>query len=170
MNRTETLLSILLKPFQRLENAMIQVRDGYDPNTAVGVQLDLLGRFVKWPRAGLSDDVYRRYIRAKIAANRSTGKREELLNITRLILGDDLGTVVIRARGNATFILEIRDRAVDDATAKALLAMLTIAVGNGIRIVVEWSARPLSQTFRLDGGPGLDVGHLARGVDAAGTV
>jgi hypothetical protein len=170
VNNFETLLGVLLKPFQRLENAMIQVRDGYDPDTAVGVQLESDGKLVGQPRAGLADDVYRRYIKARILVNRSTGKREELLKIGRLILGDDVGTLVIRGRDNATCYFEVRDRATTDAEALALQTMLTTAAGTGIRIIVEWSAVALAQTFRFDAGPGFDQGHLARGVDAAGTV
>lgn len=167
MNRLETLLSLLMAPFQRFENAAIQLLTERGVDVAFGAQLDVLGKIVGQARGGLADDVYRRYIRARIAANRSTGKREELIRITRLVLGDNLGKVIVRAQGDAGFILEIQDRATDDATGNALMALLQSAVSDGVRIVVQWNRNLLAQTFRFDAGPGFDVGHLDAGVSNA---
>lgn len=168
--RTQWLLRCLLAPLQRFENAAIQVLLGYNPDTAVGVQLDVLGKIVGQPRLGLADNVYRRYIKARIATNRSSGKREELIKIARLVLGDDVGQIIIRGRGwdpGASFILEVQDRVTTDDEGEALLYFLGDAVVAGVRVIVEWSTVPLAATFRLDVGPGLDVGVLAESGDNA---
>jgi Protein of unknown function (DUF2612) len=165
MTNLEQLIEILSAPFQRLDEAAVQVRDGYDVDTAIGVQLDVLGKLVNQKRDGHLDDVYRRYIRARIAVNKSSGKHEELLNIARLVLGSTDGNVWIRTRGNAEMILEVHDLPCDDDTAAALVEMVGSAVSAGVRVCVVTSRRALSSMFRFDSGLGYDQGHYAGGDD-----
>ncbi len=90
-----------LEEIQELEDAMWQVvterwlekPDG-SPG-AVGAQLLVLGRIVGQVNPGLdiSDPIerenYRALIRARIKVNRSSGKRGQLIEILRLVVGDD---------------------------------------------------------------------------------
>ncbi len=164
----QKLVAILVKPFQRIESAFQDmllyrsIADGF------GEVLDVIGRYVVQPRGGLSDSDYRRYLSARVAANRSTGKREELIRIARLILGTTDGLVWCRTVRNATMILEIHDLPVDTVTAAALGEFIGGAVGDGIRVLVITSPHPLSEIFRFDVGPGFDTGHLADGEDNVG--
>jgi hypothetical protein len=169
-NNIEKLLAVFLEPIQDVENALAQLLTQRTLDTAVGAQLDVIGAIVAQPRGGLSDDDYRRYCRARIVVHRSNGVIEDVIRVAALIINDlTSGHIVVRSISNATFILEIRDHAVDAAVATALQDMLTKTVSAGVRIVVVYSAVPLSQTFRLDAGPGLDQGHLARGLDGTGS-
>jgi hypothetical protein len=169
MNRIETLIANLVSPFQDFQNARQQVLTMRGIATGQGFILDYIGKIVGWPRAGASDTVYRQYLFAKILVNKSTGKREDLIKIARAILGVSAGNVWIRTRRNASFIMEIQNVPVSDVTASVLQRMLVAAVGIGVRIVIVFSYVPLASTFRLDVGPGLDNGQLARGIDFRST-
>lgn len=158
MNNLETLLTIFLKPAQRLENTSIDMLTKRFVDTAEGAQLDVLGRLVGQPRGGLVDDTYRRYIRARVAANNSSGKREELINIARLVV-NDASVITLHEEANATARLKV-SLPQTSTTETVLVYFLTLAVGNGIRIIVETNAYPSNLRFKFAGsttpGPGWD--------------
>lgn len=169
-NKIEKLLACLCAPAQGIENALAQLLlDTLE--ISEGVNLDVFGAIVGQARNGMLDVDYRRYIRARILVHRSRGTEDELIAIAKLILNILVtGNVFVRCIDNASFILEIRDRAVTTLEATALQSLLCAATSAGVRIVVEYATRPLAQTFRFDSGPGFDQGHLARGVDRYDTV
>ncbi|HEY3802246.1 MAG TPA: hypothetical protein VGL61_06540 [Kofleriaceae bacterium] len=134
---------------------------------AVGAQLDVLGKIVGQVRLGSSDDDYRRYIQARIAANRASGKREELINVAKLVLSDPTVKILLNQEGTATARMLLNGTVSSDV-AGIVLAMCTAAVALGVRLVVEWMPSPPANTFRFDSGPGLDVGHLAGADDNSG--
>lgn len=152
MNSTEALLTILLSPAQRLENADIDLLTKRFVDTAEGYQLDVLGRIVGQKRGGLADDVFRRYIRARIAANNSNGKREELINIANLVL-NDASVVAVHEEQIATVRVTI-DLPQTSTTEAVLVYFLTIAVGVGIRIIVETNTSPIANRFTYSSGSG----------------
>jgi hypothetical protein len=169
----EALVCALATPAQAIADAYAGLEVGMRLANAAAKNLDSRGRLVGQVRAGPDDTTYRRYIGARIGVNRSRVHPEDLIKIARTILNitdGDLGHVIIRAVQNATLILEIRDLPVSDDVAKVLKDMLTHAVGGGVRIVIVYSRVALASTFRLDSGPGLDQGRLARGVDSASTI
>lgn len=171
-NNISKLLNALMASVQDVENALQQLLTQRTIDTATGVQLDVVGRIVGQTRDGLADADYRRYIRARIAAHRSNGVPEDLIRVAALVLGLAKGTkgvVLVRAIEDASFILEIHDQAVDVTTATALQELLLSATSAGVRLVLLYSAHALASTFRFDSGPGFDVGHLARCIDATGT-
>lgn len=147
----ESILEILLAPAQRLENGMIAVRDQRNVDTAVGVQLEVLGRIVGESPSGLSDDIYRRHIRARIATNNSTGTREELIKIARLILNDDIARVVLRQQQPATIQVTVADAAAAADVLNVLVAFLTEAAPNGVRVIVTASDAPPETTLTFNG-------------------
>jgi Protein of unknown function (DUF2612) len=162
MNKFQTLMSILLAPFQDVENALIQLLNQRGVDTAVGAQLDVLGRVVGQLRGGLDDDTYRRYIRARVAANRSDGKREDVVRVCQLVLVDlTAAEIKVHREGTATLVVFIDGVAITGEIATALITFLEAAVSNGVRIILRYSISPPASVFRLDSGPGLDVGHLA---------
>ena len=63
---------------QELETALHDLYTDRRLGTAVGEQLDLLGRIVLEPRNGNSDADYERFIRARIATNNSEGRYDDL--------------------------------------------------------------------------------------------
>lgn len=81
----EEMLSSYVQEVQELENVLYSLFDEKLLDTAVGAQLDLLGRIVQEPRRSSDDEVYRKLIRGRIAANRSSGTIPELLNLLTII-------------------------------------------------------------------------------------
>jgi hypothetical protein len=160
-NKIEQLIAVYMAPMQRLENTCIDMLTKRSVDTAEGVQLDVLGRIVGQSRLGLSDTDYRRYIRARIATNRSTGKQEELINIARLILNDSTIPLVIHREGTATVIVDLTGAQLTVSLANTLITFLRLAVAAGVRLILRYTLSPTADTFRLDSGPGLDVGYLA---------
>lgn len=160
------ILRILMGRIQEAENVWQQLLLLRFVNNATGVTLTLLGKIVGQERDGITDDdIFRRYVRARIAANRSNGLGENLINISRLVLGPDGGTPALEQMNVATVRVQIFDEPMTDAVADALFDLLYVSKGDGIRLVLEWIESPPANVFRLDSGPGLDVGHLAGGRD-----
>lgn len=152
MNTIETIISLFMKPFQRLENSAIQLLTLRDIDTGSGFVLDVIGRVVNQARAGLADDVYKRYLRARIATNRSTGKREELLHICRLILGDPAAQIFAQKQFNTTVFLKINNVAVLPSTETALAHFMEQAASNGVRLIVQSCPTVPTSSFKFSGG------------------
>lgn len=66
----------------QVEEALFQVRNGFFLATAVGVQLDILGRIYREPRLGRTDDAYRDAIRLR-AATAISGTPDEIITFLR---------------------------------------------------------------------------------------
>lgn len=124
-------------------------------------QLDDIGRIVVQPRNGLDDEVYRRYLFARIAVNNSNGLVEDVIKVTRLILNDDAARVVVEQWGIAAMTVRIADVGITDDLAAVLIDLLLEVPLGGARITLEWSTVAPEDVFTFDGGPGFDDGFLA---------
>lgn len=86
--RIEALVRALVAPVQRLEDVLWQVLTRVvDLAHAEGVHLDLFGRILRLPRAGLSDDDYRSRLRVWQLVLSSDGRAEQLIRIADLFDG-----------------------------------------------------------------------------------
>ncbi len=141
------LVTALITPFQSLEEALWALLTQRSVTTAVGAQLDVLGKLVKQPRAGLDDDDYRRYIRARIATNRSDGLVEDLIKVAGLVIGDDAARIVIDQQGNAAVVVRILDVVLDDDLVSILVAFMRQTKSAGVRILVETLTDVDDETF-----------------------
>lgn len=152
---------------QALEDALQQLLLERSIDTAVGAQLAAIGRKVGEPPSGLSDDVYRRRIRARIAANRSRGRVEDLIRITRLVVYDDTATVLVQRQAVAHAIVRLGGAAVADEVADVLIAYLRGAArgagGAGVRVLLESSVHAPDDTFAFDDP---DIGFSEAGAQA----
>lgn len=79
---------------QRLEDILWAIHQGSTLDNSDSHRLDQWGDLVGERRGGLNDIDYRRFIKARIRANRSTGKWDEILEI--LILVTD--PIAVRSR------------------------------------------------------------------------
>ncbi len=137
---TEKALRALLDPAIDLATAMLAVLNGFDVNTAVGAQLDVLGNRVGRPRNGVADnEIYRRYVRAQIVANRSDGVIDDILAVAVLVIGDVRATPVFINVGDAAFILRIEGLTVPDEVAAVLIALVRKATSAGRRALVGYT-------------------------------
>jgi hypothetical protein len=146
------LVSALVGPAQAIEDAIWQLYTLRRVDTAEGVQLDLLGDVVGQPRDGLSDDDYRRYIRARIATNRSLGVVEDLIKITRLVVGDDALRVEVERQNIATIVVRLLEIPITDELADIVFDFLFKAKAAGVRLILESSEEPVADWLVLDEG------------------
>lgn len=79
--RNRDMMKSLLEPVQDAENALWALYTAFDPRTAVGDQLDILGGLVGEERDGRSDADYRVGILVRVLVNTSDGTIEQLLAI-----------------------------------------------------------------------------------------
>lgn len=83
--RMQAWLEAYLDTYQDLEDVAIQVMANRWPLTAVGVQLDVLGKIVGQERGELTDDQYRLFILARILANKTKGRAANLEEILEIL-------------------------------------------------------------------------------------
>jgi len=135
---TEAWLRVLVRPFQRIENVTWQVLTEMDLETAIGAQLDILGRVVGEARAGKADEDYRRFIRARIRVNRSSGTINELVKIIRLMLGDETVPLVVAPGYPAGLTISIGGFTITEGMANDLIRLLRKAVSAGVKFVLTY--------------------------------
>lgn len=144
------LITVWCEPIQAIEEVLYQLLTERTVEVAIGDQLDLLGKIVGQTRAGLEDDDYRRYIRARIRTNRSSGTIGDLLTISRLIVNDDDASIRFDPSYPAAGIIRVSGIPFDTAIAEALVVFLRVAAAAGVRIVLEWSTVAPEDTFYWD--------------------
>jgi len=137
-NKTKivNLVKALCAPATSLEDALWQLLTERAVDTAIGTQLDQLGFIVGQERGGLSDVDYRRFIRARIAANRSQGVTEDLIRVANLVLNNDAATVEVETQ-NGTVVVRLRSVTTDDSLAAIMLSFLQDSKSGGIRVILE---------------------------------
>jgi hypothetical protein len=171
-----TLLQILLTPFNEVEQAYNDLLRNRSIDTGVGNSLDIIGRIVGQPRIGLAigdDDTYRRYLRARVLVNRSDGSADDLIGVVQAALSDYAPALNVHVypgdvvgTGIAMIVVQLEGVFINDTIATVLLDLLRAAASGGVRVILRYGVSTYANAFRLDSGPGLDVGHLFRGVDA----
>lgn len=170
MNNIEKLLSSIIEPAQTIEDTLQQMASERFVDTAVGEQLDIIGRIVGQGREGLADADYRRYIRAKIAANNSNGTVEDLLTVAFLVVYDVSVTYQVHNQGIAAAVLRLNGAAVTSNTANILIRFLGLAVAGGVRVILEYSDQAPATWFKWDTvGQGWDNGKFVDALDNSGT-
>jgi hypothetical protein len=143
-------LTALCGPAQAIEDVLIQLLTERTVDTAIGAQLDTLGRIVGQDREGLGDDDFRRYIRARIATNRSSGLTNELLLISRLIVNDSDAAIRLTPSYPATVVIRVSSIEVTEDVASALVKFLRLAASGGVRVILEWSTETEAELFYWD--------------------
>lgn len=162
----QSLLECLAVEIQAAEDMLWDLYTLRNIDASTDAALDLIGKVVGQSRGGLSDVVYRRYIRARISTNKSQGFIENLIVISRLIIDDVDARVVVESQGIATVVVRIEGgtpfaTSGPNAIQFILLPFLREAVAAGVRPILEWGSSDLEDLFQFDDGPGLDVGYFA---------
>lgn len=156
--KLEAFLRALIGPMHDIELCAWQLYTERFVDTAIGAQLDLIGKVVGQPRLGYVDDEYRRLIRARITANRSDGVTEDLITVTVLVIDDDLADITIEPQYPGAVVVRVSGVPVTDETADILITLLQRTVSGGVRVLFEYSTSPEAETFAFDGGTGLGFG------------
>lgn len=146
----EALITDAVTPATDVENALWELFTERTIDTAVGSQLDVIGKIVGQPRNGETDTIYRQRLRARIAANRSHGNAEDLISVMSLAANDSDGRYVVNTPGGiAHVICRIADVAITDAEAAVIVSLLRDAVGAGIKLNFQTSISAVENTFEF---------------------
>ena len=157
--RIKALIDACVGELQLLVDEVFNATVSLTVNNATGAQLDLLGRIVGEPRLGLDDEDYRRFIRVRVRANRSSGSQDELIDIFQQMLA----TTEDPADIDVAFISEHPAGFILSAAALANLEQTLIDRINQIITI----AKPAGVQFTLtvDDGTGLIWDDPSRGWD-----
>lgn len=140
--RLSAYYSCFLQQVQYLEDAIQAEAILWDLDTATGWRLDILGARVGQARIGTTDATYRLYIRARIYANRSLGKVEDLRRIAGLLL-----TSYTYREENTNVYIEETAGLLTQETARAVWGLLQLAASAGIRVWLVWGALETRFTY-----------------------
>jgi hypothetical protein len=152
--KLHALVRALVKPLQALELAALQVRDAFDVDTAVGLQLDVVGWLVGEDRQGKGDVAYRAYVKARILANASKGRPRDIYRIVRALIGPGPTVELAREPGLAAhynlsvtsaalaFPWDVDGEVSADIVARAVRDALMLATSGGVsfEIYFQFSA------------------------------
>ena len=75
----EALITGMNNMANNFETALFEIRDNYTIETAISVQLDVLGEIQRETRNSLDDEIYRNRIKAKILINNGSGEHEIII-------------------------------------------------------------------------------------------
>lgn len=165
MNNIETLLAALVNPAQTLVDTFTHFLAERFVDTAVGAQLEIIGRIVGQGREGLIDADYRRYIRARIVANNSNGTIDNILVVASLVVYDVGVSYIIDNQGSAAVVLRLTNKAVPDNVANILVRFLRVTGAAGVRVILEYSPLAPSTWFTWDTvGLGWDNGKFINAI------
>lgn len=142
----------LCKPMAALERAFFDILAARIIDTASGDALRQLANLVGQPvLAGLSDVDLRRYVRARILANRSSGLGEDLIAITRLVINDENTSIhAYTARGGTAYV-QLENNPTDFDIGTILFRdFLARAVAVGVKILLEWWPEEESEMFEFE--------------------
>ncbi len=149
-NEITRLLRCFIEPMQEVATAFRQLRLLRWIDTATGHALGLIGKLVGEPPTGLDDEVYRRYVRARISANNSNGLIEDLLTVADLVVYDDDAQYIVLNWGNAYVKFSVAGILLDFELAGILIRFLTDSIGDGIRIVADFDVVADADSFKWD--------------------
>jgi hypothetical protein len=140
MSNTAKLITTLLEPVQRTEQALTDLYYRRRLAVATGHLLDFLGAIVGEDRQGRSDTDYRQIIAAVVAINRSTGNRSDVTKIALALLNQPGARVHIRGSGGVGTVAYTA--AVSAALAALILPYLKRAVEVTSRIALIYDPDP----------------------------
>lgn len=145
----EALYNVCLRQIQEIEDALWQLFVERWLDTAVGVQLDVLGRIIGEPRGNSANDAaYVLRLRARQRTNRSSGTIEQILSVFHA-LGFTPESLRIEPSFPGALTLYIEDVAIDEATATLYASFLKSARLAAVEAFLHTSSVLAADTFTL---------------------
>lgn len=166
------LMAAIANVVQLAEDAFWDLANAVLLDSATGVWLEYLGSIVGEAREGWGDTDYRRFIRARILANRSSGTINEVLTVVALCYDADITTVFITSAEfyPASMLLLISTVVTTTAAWRARtcrIASYTRAAG--VRLLINSSEFGVSNSFVLsDSGSAQPVININEGFTDSG--
>lgn len=129
--RFRALADLLDARWSHIAGLLEHVRVGFDLDSAVGDQLDVIGRWVGRPREGMVDERYRRALRVQVQILSSRSSTTTMLAVFEAWIGDTATTY----RNVAPAYVEIGGP-VDPADEHLLRVFLQLAAPGGVVLSV----------------------------------
>lgn len=141
---------------QDLEAALFDVIEQTAVGTAIGVWLERLGAVVGEERGGEGDTLFRRYILARVKANRSEGTLEDVIAVITAWYGSSFPTLIITEPGRANLLIDLDDPDVlADAVAR-LVKLLRDTRAAGVGAQLLWQGDASSKVFTFSSSASLE--------------
>ena len=142
-------LTAFVEQLQIIEATAWDLYLGRSLDTAIGSQLDVLGRIVGRARTGEDDDTYRLYLRAQILINRSSGTAPEIIAIVELITNQLLGNNGIHTQDWPPAKFGVYVPYLNGADPAVLLALIKLAKAAGVGTFLEYGTAVPPGEFNL---------------------
>ena len=158
---------------QDLEDAIQSVLTITSIDDSTGEQLLALGRFVGQLYTGEDDPTYRLRIRARIAANLSSGDPEDLYAVFVAMFNlptPGQAQVVPLPPSPAAIIFRVLLRPLSGNEVGVLFDLLTEAKVGGVRLVIEWPTVDPAGGFAMDDAGDIGDAGPGLGFSDAGTI
>lgn len=156
----QRLVSVSVGQLEPLADALVALVEERTIDTAVGAQLDQWGTVLALPRDGRTDDAYRIALRARLAVYMSNGTPENLITITRLLVGDVVVELLERPFASVYIQWEAGTPTPDDERP-TVQAQLQASAPAGVEVV---AVEAVPGFFGFESDPlalGFDEGELA---------
>lgn len=121
--RIEGWITSVLNQVQELEDNAYLICTAFDVDTAVGEQLDFLGKIVGQARGGFDDDTYRLLIKTRILTNKSRGTGPDFINVLLQLNENN----VYEERYPATIFALINDPTLTDPSIRSVYKEILFA-------------------------------------------
>lgn len=150
-NNIEKLIDVFAQQIQDLETVYFELLLNRLLDTAVGAQLDVIGRIVGLARSAFTDDEYRDRLRGQILLNLASGELPKILEMVEIIVGDAVPLNFVEEFPAA---FEIRSSTVPLPAGQGVTvaALVKDAKGGGIKGLFRFFET--SPVFRFDGADG----------------
>lgn len=135
--RVAALLRAFIRQVQILEDATWEVMNAYHVDTADSARLEVLGRVVGQSRFDFTDAEYRAVLRAKIAANKSRTRTDDIINVMHLAASAS-GQVQVNHYSPATAAV-LPFESYSEAAITALVFLLPRTRAAGVQMHVFFS-------------------------------
>jgi hypothetical protein len=155
--KLQGLLEAMSAEVQRLEDLKFSMLTDRLLDAAEGVNLDVIGRIVGFPRLDVSDDdEYRELLGVQIRANNSDCGAEDIIFVASELTGED---VHYWQEGRAHYHLEyVTDTPLTADWLVRVNDMIELVTCSGVSYEMVEGDDP--DAFRFDVGPGFDNGKL----------
>lgn len=156
----EALLSSYLSEIDEIEAALWQIQEERWLDTAVGEQLDGLGRIVGSARNGATDDRYRLRLRARVLILLSSGTIPEILAVFRLLI-DEAASLTYTPFYPAAYQVRVDGQALEDFAITELSDALTETCPAGVNGQLRYQVSDDADTFTFSSSSSLQSDSAA---------
>lgn len=156
-----SILSAFSTRAQDLETALFELLEERWIDSAVGAQLDILGRLVGVDRESLDDTAFRSAILVRIAINRSSGTAPDVFGILETTDPTNvfryLRSATTTGRPYADFVVEAIYPATVPATNETLVAVVREAKAAGVNAQMHYLVVSSTLTFQCSSAGAIEV-------------